>query len=160
MALWANESLIEGGRSQEDIRQGVTLEVMGEGESMGPPTDTMKTVLKSLRGDIKYPITWTTLGGYLNTLVAKGVSPNVASFVGATTVREHVLGWDDRPGSWHTCRDISSEGCRQEELSDTGLADRENTFSAFRGTRDHGRHVPLHRFRNRSRCRHASLGAI
>jgi N-acyl-D-amino-acid deacylase len=97
MLSWANESLIEDGRSQGDIRQGVTLEVMGEGESMGPLTDTMKTVMRSLQGDITYPITWTTLGGYLDSLAAKGISTNVASFVGAATVRECVLGWDNRP---------------------------------------------------------------
>jgi N-acyl-D-amino-acid deacylase len=97
MLSWANESLIEDGRSQGDIRQGVTLEVMGEGESMGPLTDSMRTVFLSQQGDIKYPISWTTLGGYLDTLVAKGISTNVASFVGATTIREHVIGWDDRP---------------------------------------------------------------
>lgn len=97
MLSWANESLIEDGRSQSDIRQGVTLEVMGEGESMGPLTDTMKTVMRSLQGDIVYPITWTTLGGYLDFLAAKGISTNVASFVGAATVRECVLGWDNRP---------------------------------------------------------------
>jgi len=97
MLSWANESLVQDGRSQSDIRQGVTLEVMGEGESMGPLTDTMKTVMGSQQGDIKYPITWTTLGEYLDTLVARGISPNVASFVGATTVRIHEVGWDDRP---------------------------------------------------------------
>lgn len=97
MLSWANESLIQDGRSQGDIRQGVTLEVMGEGESMGPLTDSMKTVFLSQQGDIRYPINWTTLGGYLDTLVAKGISTNVASFVGATTIREHVIGWDDRP---------------------------------------------------------------
>jgi N-acyl-D-amino-acid deacylase len=97
MLSWANESLIQDGRSQGDIRQGVTLEVMGEGESMGPLTDSMKTVFLSQQGDIRYPINWTTLGGYMDTLVAKGISTNVASFVGATTIREHVIGWDDRP---------------------------------------------------------------
>ncbi|MEO7502584.1 MAG: D-aminoacylase, partial [Gemmatimonadaceae bacterium] len=97
MLSWANESLIQDGRSQGDIRQGVTLEVMGEGESMGPLTDSMKTVFLSQQGDIRYPINWTTLGGYLDTLVAKGISTNVASFVGATTIREHVIGWNDRP---------------------------------------------------------------
>src|SRR5687767_4535745 len=96
MLSWANESLIQDGRSQSDIRQGVTLEVMGEGESMGPLTDSMKKVIVSQQSDVRYPITWTTLGGYLDTLVAKGVSTNVASFVGATTIREHVIGWDDR----------------------------------------------------------------
>ena len=97
MLSWANESLIQDGRSQGDIRQGVTLEVMGEGESMGPLTDSMKTVFLSQQGDIRYPINWTTLGGYLDSLVVKGISTNVASFVGATTIREHVIGWDDRP---------------------------------------------------------------
>jgi N-acyl-D-amino-acid deacylase len=97
MLSQAYESLIEDGRSQGDIRQGVTLEVMGEGESMGPLTDSMKTVILSQQADIKYPVTWTTLGGYLDTLVAKGISTNIASFVGAATVREHVIGWDDRP---------------------------------------------------------------
>src|SRR5215212_3792899 len=97
MLSWANESLIQDGRSQGDIRQGVTLEVMGEGESMGPLTDSMKTIILSQQGDIRYPVNWTTLGAYLDSLVAKGISTNVASFVGATTIREHVIGWDDRP---------------------------------------------------------------
>src|SRR4026209_1977909 len=83
MLSWANESLIQDARSQGDIRQGVTLEVMGEGESMGPLTDSMKTVLLSQQGDIRYPINWTTLGGYLDSLVVKGNSTTVASFVGA-----------------------------------------------------------------------------
>jgi N-acyl-D-amino-acid deacylase len=93
---WATESLLEDGRSQSDIRQGVTLEIMGEGESMGPFTARMKRDLASLQGDIKYPIRWTTLGEYLDHLVRRGVSCNVASFVGATTVRIHELGYADR----------------------------------------------------------------
>jgi N-acyl-D-amino-acid deacylase len=97
MLSWATESLLEDGRSQSDIRQGVTLEVFGEGWSMGPLTDTMKKIELFEQGDIKYPVTWTTLNEYLNTLVSKGVSPNVASFIGATTVRIHELGWDNRP---------------------------------------------------------------
>jgi N-acyl-D-amino-acid deacylase len=97
MLSWANESLIEDGRSQSDIRQGVTLEVMGEGESMGPWSDTMKAVAKRQQGDIKYDIAWTTLGQYLDYLVKKGISTNVASFVGATTVRVHEIGYADRP---------------------------------------------------------------
>ena len=96
MLSWATESLIEDGKSESDIRQGVTLEVFGEGESGGPLTDTMRAVALREQGDIKYPITWTTLRGYLDLLVAKGISTNVASFVGATTVRINVLGWDDR----------------------------------------------------------------
>jgi N-acyl-D-amino-acid deacylase len=96
MLSWATESLIESGRSESDIRQGVTLEVFGEGESMGPLTDTMRAVAQREQGDIKFPITWTSLRGYLDTLVSKGISTNVASFIGATTVRINVLGWDDR----------------------------------------------------------------
>jgi N-acyl-D-amino-acid deacylase len=97
MLSWANESLIEDGRSQSDIRQGVTLEVLGEGESMGPLSEAMKREWAERQGDIKYSIEWTTLDEYLEYLVRRGVSPNVASFVGATTVRIHVLGYEDRP---------------------------------------------------------------
>ena len=96
MLSWATEDLIVDGRSQSDIRQGVTLEVFGEGWSMGPLSDSMKAVEKSLQGDIKYDITWTTLGEYLEHLERKGVATNVASFVGATTVRIHELGEEDR----------------------------------------------------------------
>ena len=97
MLSWANRSLIEDGRSQSDIRQGVTLEVLGEGSSMGPLTDTMKRQMREQQGDIKYAIEWTTLGEYLDYLVQRGVSCNVASFVGATTVRVHEIGYADRP---------------------------------------------------------------
>ncbi len=94
---WANESLIEDGRSQSDIRQGVTLEILGEGESMGPLNSTMKQEMRDAQGDIKYDVTWTTLGEYLDHLVQRGVSCNVASFLGATTVRIHELGHENRP---------------------------------------------------------------
>jgi N-acyl-D-amino-acid deacylase len=97
MLSWANESLIEDGRGQSDIRQGVTLEVFGEGESMGPLNDSMKRENVELQADIKYSIEWTTLGEYLDYLVKRGTSPNIASFVGATTVRIHELGYADRP---------------------------------------------------------------
>jgi N-acyl-D-amino-acid deacylase len=97
MLSWANETLIQDPRSESDIRQGVTLEVMGEGDSMGPLSDTMKKVNKELQGDIKYDITWTTLGEYLEYLQKKGIATNVASFVGATTVRVHELGYANRP---------------------------------------------------------------
>ena len=95
MLSWANESLLEDPRGQSDIRQGVTLEVMGEGWSMGPLTPEMKRLAVEREGDIKYPITWTTLGEYLGTLERRGVAPNVASFVGAATVRIHELGEGD-----------------------------------------------------------------
>jgi N-acyl-D-amino-acid deacylase len=97
MLSWANRSLIEDGRSQSDIRQGVTLEVMGEGTSMGPLNDSMKRQLREQQGDIKYDVTWTTLDEYLEHLVRRGVSCNVGSFVGATSVRVHEIGYADRP---------------------------------------------------------------
>jgi len=95
MLSWANESLIADGRGQSDVRQGVTLEVMGEGESMGPWNAEMKSNELKRQGDIKYSIDWTSLGQYLEYLERKGISPNVASFVGATTVRVHELGEND-----------------------------------------------------------------
>lgn len=97
MLSWATESLIEDGRAQSDIRQGVTLDVFGEGSSMGPWNDWMKIEQRERQGDIAYDIEWTTLAEYLDYLVKRGISPNVASFVGATTVRVHELGYDDRP---------------------------------------------------------------
>ncbi|MFK7979056.1 MAG: amidohydrolase family protein [Saprospiraceae bacterium] len=97
MLSWATESLIEDGRGMSDIKQGITLEVMGEGWSMGPMNETMKTNSLNSQGDIKYDIPWTTLGEYLEFLEEKGVAPNVASFMGATTARIHELGYEDRP---------------------------------------------------------------
>ncbi|HET6267294.1 MAG TPA: amidohydrolase family protein, partial [Acidobacteriota bacterium] len=97
MLSWATDSLIEDGHSESDIRQGVTLEVMGEGNSMGPLNDAMKKEAKDDQGDIKYDIKWTTLGEYLTYLEKKGISTNVASFIGATTVRIHEIGFADRP---------------------------------------------------------------
>ncbi len=98
MLSWATESLIEDGRSMSDIKQGVTLEVMGEGTSMGPLSDEMKksrdTILST--ADIQYDIEWTTLGEYLEFLERKGVASNVASFVGSATLRIHAAGYDDR----------------------------------------------------------------
>jgi N-acyl-D-amino-acid deacylase len=91
MLSWSTDALIEDGRSQGGLRQGVTLEVMGEGESMGPLTDSMKRDRVEQQGDIRYPIEWTTLGEYMDLLVKRGVACNVASFVGATTVRVHEL---------------------------------------------------------------------
>jgi len=96
MLSWSTESLLQDGRSQSEIRQGVTLEVMGEGWSMGPLNDEMKQRVVREQTDIKYDVTWTTLGEYLDQLVKRGISCNVASFVGATTVRIHELGYEDR----------------------------------------------------------------
>jgi N-acyl-D-amino-acid deacylase len=96
MLSWANESLLADGRSQSDIRQGVTLEVMGEGNSMGPLNARTKKEEIDLQTDIKYPIEWTTLDEYLRHLERRGISTNVASFVGATTVRRHEIGYENR----------------------------------------------------------------
>ncbi len=96
MLSWAVETLIEDGRSQSDIRQGVTLEVFGEGVSWGPWNQRMKVQNRQSQGDIRYPIEWTTLAEYLDYMARRGVSPNIASFVGATTLRIHEIGFEDR----------------------------------------------------------------
>ena len=95
MLSWAVDSLIADSRSQGDIRQGVTTEIFGEGSSMGPLTDEMKRLAKDSQGDIQYDITWTTLAEYLAFLENKGVAPNVASYLGAATLRQYVLGEKD-----------------------------------------------------------------
>ena len=99
MLSWANIALLEDGRSQSDIRQGVTLEVMGEGRSMGPLTEEMKQEMIDNQVDIKFDVTWTSLGEYLQYLEDKGVSTNVASFVGNGTLRQHVIGYENRKAS-------------------------------------------------------------
>ncbi|HUY89807.1 MAG TPA: D-aminoacylase [Pirellulales bacterium] len=96
MLSWATESLLADGRSQSDLRQGVTLEVFGEGWSMGPLSEAMRADTLKTQGDIKFDVPWTTLAEFLKHLEKRGVSTNVASFVGATTVRIHVLGYADR----------------------------------------------------------------
>src|SRR5881227_2464558 len=97
MLSWSNESLIEDGRSQSEIRQGVTTEIMGEGESMGPVNDRVREHMLREQSDIKYEIKWNTLAEYLRYLETRGVSCNVASFIGATTIRENVIGFEDKP---------------------------------------------------------------
>jgi N-acyl-D-amino-acid deacylase len=98
MLSWATESLLIDGNAQSDIRQGVTLEVMGEGSSMGPLNEEMKDeLLKSWkRQGLEIELDWTTLGEYLESLERRGISTNVASFLGATSVRVHELGYEDR----------------------------------------------------------------
>ena len=96
MLSWASESLLHDGRSLSDIRQGVTLEVFGEGWSMGPLSPTMRQTEQENQGDIKFDIEWTSLSEFLEHLADRGVTPNVASFVGATTVRIHTVGYEDR----------------------------------------------------------------
>ncbi len=96
---WAVESLIEDGRGLSDLRQGVTLEIFGEGWSMGPLNDAMKQEVLDRQSHVRYDVTWTTLGEYLDQLVERGVAVNVASFVGGTSVRIHELGYEDRSPS-------------------------------------------------------------
>ena len=95
MLSWSTESLIADGRSQSEIRQGVTLEILGEGSSMGPLNADMKRRLRASQTDIRYEVEWTTLTEYLRYLEKRGISTNVASFIGAATIRQHVLGLAD-----------------------------------------------------------------
>ncbi len=97
MLSWATESLLEDPRGLSDLMQGVTLEVFGEGNSMGPINEAMREEMLESQGDITFEVPWTSLGDYLEHLESRGVSPNVASFVGATTVRIHELGYENRP---------------------------------------------------------------
>lgn len=96
MLSWSTESLIADGLSQSELREGVTLEVMGEGESMGPLNPLMKSRMQNDQPEIKYTVDWNTLGGYLSSLEKRGISCNVASFVGATTIRTYVIGEDNK----------------------------------------------------------------
>jgi len=89
---WAPDSLMVDGRGESDSRQGVTLELFGEGWSYGPLNDAMKKEMTEQQTDIKYDVTWSTLGGFMETLEKRGIAPNIASFVGASTVREYVVG--------------------------------------------------------------------
>lgn len=119
MMCWANESLIADGRSQSDIRQGVTLEVLGEGDSMGPLNDAMKKEMVDRQSDIKYAVEWTTLGQYLDYLARRGVSPNVASFIGAATPRTYVIGYADRapsPGELEKMRELVRQAMKEGAL--------------------------------------------
>ena len=99
MLSWSTESLLVDGRSQGEIRQGVTTQIMGEGSSMGPLNEAMKKRAYEQMGDVRYEITWTSLAEYLKELERRGVSQNVASYIGATTIREHVIGLEDRKPS-------------------------------------------------------------
>src|SRR5437016_13994714 len=109
MLSWSTESLIQDGRSQSELRQGVTTEIMGEGESMGPVNDRLRDYILKNQTDIKYDIKWNTLSEYLQYLEKRGIACNVASFVGATTIRAYVIGFDDRaptPAEMDQMRDL------------------------------------------------------
>jgi len=99
MLSWSNESLIADGRGQSELREGVTTQIMGEGWSMGPLNDAIKKRMKREQTDIRYEIEWTTLSDYLHWLERAGISQNVASFIGAATIREYVLGLENRKPS-------------------------------------------------------------
>src|SRR6266508_3989467 len=113
MLSGSNESLIQDGRSQSEILQGVTTEIMGEGESMGPLNDRMKERIVREQTDIKFEIKWNTLAEYLRYLEKRGISCNVASFLGATTVREYVIGLEDKQPT-HEQLDQMRELARKE----------------------------------------------
>ena len=113
---WAVDSLIHDGRGMSELKQGVTLEIFGEGNSYGPVNDTIRDEMLKTQGDIRYDVTWTTLAEYLDFLVARGVSPNVASFVGATTVRAHEIGFADRAPS-------AAELAKMQELVRAAMRD-------------------------------------
>ena len=119
MLSWATRSLLEDGRAMSDVLQGVTLVVFGEGWTMGPVSDEMRREMRTEQGEDAYPVVWTTLGEYLEHLEARGVSPNVASFVGATTVRMHVLGEEDvdpTPGQLERMRALVRQAMQEGAL--------------------------------------------
>jgi N-acyl-D-amino-acid deacylase len=119
MLSWSVDSLLADGRGQSELRQGVTTEIMGEGWSWGPVNPAIKKRMKAEQTDFKYDIEWTTLGDYLYFLQRHGVSPNVASFLGATTVREYVLGLENRkpaPEELQRMRDVVERAMREGAL--------------------------------------------
>ena len=123
MLSWANESLIVDGKSQSDIRQGVTLEVFGEGWSMGPLTKNSEKAMRDIGdGNLKYDVSWNTLGEYLEFLEKKGVAPNVASFVGATTLRLNAVGFDDREPTLQELEDMRAMVRTAMEEGAVGIA--------------------------------------
>lgn len=116
---WANESLIHDGRGLSDTLQGVTLEIFGEGTSGGPLTPAIKEEMKKTQADIYYDITWTTFGEFLEFLEKKGITPNVASFVGAATIRENVVGYENRaatPAELAKMQDLVRQSMREGAL--------------------------------------------
>jgi len=119
MLSWSTESLLVDGRGQGELRQGVTLQVMGEGFSMGPLNQAMKDELRAQQGDLRYPVEWTTLGEYLSLLEKKGVSMNVASLIGAVNPRIMVIGQDDvdpTPEQLASMQDLVQQAMEQGAL--------------------------------------------
>ena len=113
------DGLFADGRGLSDLMQGVTLEIFGEGESMGPLNDEMRAEQQREQGDIKYPITWSTLNEGLETLVQHGISPNVASFIGAATPRIYVMGRANRaptPAELDRMREVTAQAMQEGAL--------------------------------------------
>src|SRR5205085_7251940 len=95
MLSWSNDAFMADGRGQSEVRQGVTTQIMGESNSWGPVNDAIKARMKKEQSHIKYEIEWSTLADYLTFLERRGVSQNVASFLGSATIREYVLGLEN-----------------------------------------------------------------
>src|SRR6266498_2984784 len=121
MLSWAVDDLVVDGRSLGDIRQGVTTEIFGEGDSMGPLNDEMKRRRKEAQGDLKFEIEWTTLAEYLQYLEKRGVSANVASYIGATTIREHVVGLEDKKATPEQMDEMRTLVRREMEAGALGI---------------------------------------
>jgi N-acyl-D-amino-acid deacylase len=121
MLSWSVYSLIADGRSQSEIRQGVTTEIFGEGTSMGPLNDEMKRRALAQQGDIKYDIPWTTLAEYLTYMERRGVSPNIASFIGAGTVRTYVIGLEDKKATPEQLKQMREVVRREMEAGALGI---------------------------------------
>ncbi len=121
MLSWSVTSLIVDGRSQSEIRQGVTTEIFGEGSSMGPLNAEMKKRALAQQGDFKFEISWTTLAEYLTYLEKRGVTPNVASFIGAGTVRTYVIGLEDKKATPEQLREMRDVVRREMETGALGI---------------------------------------
>jgi N-acyl-D-amino-acid deacylase len=121
MLSWSTESLIQDGRSQSEIRQGVTTEIMGEGESMGPVNERVREHMLRQQADIKYEIKWNALAEYLRYLEKRGVSCNVASFIGATTIRENVIGFEDKVPTPHQLEQMRELVRKEMEAGALGI---------------------------------------
>jgi N-acyl-D-amino-acid deacylase len=118
---WATEPLLVDGRALSDVKQGVTTEVFGEGSSMGPLNEAMKRAMREGQGDLRYEVAWTTLREYLEHLERRGVAVNVASFVGAGTVREHVIGLAERAATPEELARMQELVRREMELGALGI---------------------------------------
>ncbi len=121
MLSWSTESLLVDGRSQGEIRQGVTTQIFGEGNSMGPLTEEMKKRMVENMGDLKYEITWTSLSEYVRDVQRRGTSQNVASFIGAATIREHVIGLEDRRPTPQQLAEMRALVAREMEAGALGI---------------------------------------